>query len=253
MVMINKLEEYLVKLLQGYITWDDQPVEVVKHFSQHPSRPVITLDLSTGVTKQHRYHEPSVNQQCEEYHATVNVNVWCDTEEQRQCIVGQVLDCFEMEQDYHYRYCRNYLSDGLCRYTGTGCRAVSRMNNRCPRPREYLYMGLRESCDIIVGTLNLNPAFELDELGEHPPLLRSVLACEGQFFRCRGVRGVARRIYLDLVDDGVEEILITHSANDGTEGDGTDNDTDDDTGDNTSDTNDDTNSDNPTIEEDNGG
>ena len=182
---MNELEAYLVELLQGNIVCDDVPVQVVKHYSQAPQRPVITLDLSNGVNAQHVYNNPAIGEKYMEYHANVNVNVWCDTEQQRQYLTNRILELFYNEGINHYMYCSNYNKDNnQCSFLGERCPASNTpapRRNRCPHPDTYGYESLQYKHGIIQGTLNMNPPFELDELGEHPPLLRSILQCECQY------------------------------------------------------------------------
>ena len=200
---MNNLEGYLVELLQGHINCDDTPVQVVRQFSQHPERPVITLDTSPGVSTQHVYTDPSTNSTLYERHATVNINIWCDSEEQRADITLQVMQLFQLEQDYHYIFCCNYQGgEGkLCNATGEKCGAVDRRNTRCPSPYLYEYQGLRERWGIIQGTLNVEPPFDLDDLSDHPPLLRSIMRCECQYSVCLGNSTQVERVDADV--DGV--------------------------------------------------
>lgn len=177
--MTNQLEMYIVDLLQGYLTYDGETVEVVKQFSQHPERPVVTLDIQS-VNAQRVYTDPGLAQRFYEYKADININLWCDTEDQREEISAQIIECFRLEQAYHYRYCTNY-SNGQCRFLSEDCRAVGSPRGRCTAPELYDYECLREKHRIIMGTLNLDPPFEMDEVSEHPPLLRSIFRCEAQY------------------------------------------------------------------------
>jgi len=177
---MNKLENYLVDLLQGNVNYDGRVVEVVKQFSQHPERPVITLDLSGGVVTQRIYTNPSLAEKYIERRANININVWCDTEQQRASITQQIQDLFHLEQNYHYRYCTKY-TDGSCATTGTECAAETAYTHKCPKPETNKYEPLHRHHNIIIGTLNIEPPFDLDELAEHPPLLRSVMRCECQY------------------------------------------------------------------------
>ena len=179
---MNNLEAYLVELLQGHLTCNDNPVQVVRQFSQQPTRPVITLDTSPGVSTQHIYPDIPNNATYYERHATVNINIWCDTEEQREYLTQQVLYLFQLEQHYHYMYCANYNpTTSKCTSTNARCGAANQRRNKCPNPVTNNYTSLREKHGIIQGTLNVEPPFELDDLTDHPPLLRSILRCECQY------------------------------------------------------------------------
>ena len=68
-------------------------------------------------------------------------------------------------------------------------------------------MSQREYYQIIPGTINIDPPFELDELGEHPPLLRSVFRCECMYDDHVGdIPVIVESVSMDgiiLVDDPV--------------------------------------------------
>lgn len=177
--MINELEWYIVDLLQGKLFHDGEKVEVVKQFNQHPRRPVVTLDIQS-VTTQQIFNNPSLARKYYEYKADININVWCDTERQRESLVQQIMDCFYQEQTYHYRYCEQY-SDGRCLTNGASCTGVTNVHYRCKDPDNLGYSSLRYRHNIIPRTLVVDPPFELDEVADHPPLLRSILRCSAQY------------------------------------------------------------------------
>lgn len=206
---MNNLEAYLVELLQGRIRVDDTLIQVVKQFRMETTRPVITLDLSPGVSTNHVYTDPSYNQVMYERHATVNVNVWCDTEQQRAEITQKILYLFQLAEGHHYGYCSQYRSQGdYCRKIGGKCKAVDKRDHRCPSPYLYEYMGLRERWNIIPGTLNIEPPFDLDDLSDHPPLLRSVIRCEAQYTMSLGDSNPVESIDLSGADTGLSDSLL---------------------------------------------
>lgn len=182
---MNNLEAYLVKLLQGHLSYDNKPVYLVRQFSEAPNRPVITLDTSPGVSTQATYADPSRAEKYIEYHATVNINLWCDTEEQREELTNQILSYFYLEINHHHMYCTNYnREDDTCQSLDAPCPAVEGTvlhKYHCPEPELYDYQSLQGYYNIIKGTLDIAQPFHLDEVNEHPPLLRSIFKCECQY------------------------------------------------------------------------
>ena len=183
---MNHFEAYLVDLLQGNLEYDGIVVPVVKNFNQHPDRPVLTLDLSGGVStlRVHPYPPDAEKHYIRRSH--ININVWCDTEQQRESLTGQVLSLFQDEQGYHYKFCTQYNKNtGKCNKTKATCPASENTpkarKNKCPLPREYEYQSLHNSHNLIKGTVNIEPPFDLDEYGEHPPLLRSIMRAEAEY------------------------------------------------------------------------
>ena len=183
---MNPFEAYLVELLQGNIEYDGSTVPVVKNFNQHPDRPVVTLDLSGGVNTNRVQPYPPDAQRHYRRKAVINVNVWCDTESQRESITGQVLSLFHAEQGYHYKFCTQYDKDtGNCSTTHSVCPASNMTGktrkNKCPLPDHYEYQSLHDKYGLLYGTVNIEPAFDLDEYSDHPPLLRSIMKAEAEY------------------------------------------------------------------------
>ncbi len=181
--MINQLECYLVELLQGHITG----CPVVKDFSNAPELPVITLDVGAGVyTDQVERLISGVETVVYHRQATININLWTNSEEQRQELTSEIMTAFYKESNHNYIYCSNY-NDGACSTSDSGdCEALTVLNSatvkyKCPYPDKYNYTPLQEKWGIMWGSLNVEPPFELDEINEKPPLLRNVFKCEATY------------------------------------------------------------------------
>ncbi len=186
---MNNFEQYLVNLLQGHITIDEQPVEVRRQFTQAPNLPCITLDTSGGITTQYRYHDTSGSTEKVIYRreAHININLWCNTEEQREAITSQIMECFHKEHNNHYQYCTQY-NDGMCS-AGGSCKASTTHTGRtvkykCPSPEEYGYTSISTYYGIVPGEIILEPPFSMDEVDKHPPLLRSVFSASCLYEEC---------------------------------------------------------------------
>lgn len=180
------LEKYLINLLQGKIIYDEKIVEVRKHYDDAPLLPLITLDTSAGVSTNYSYHElTNVDTLYFNRDATVNISVWCNTEEQRQSITQQIMECYYKEKNFHYTYCSNY-HNGICNTSGSKCGATTITNNRtvkdkCPDPDWYKYESLQSKCYIVHDTITIEPAYDIDEVQQHPPLLHSILRCTATY------------------------------------------------------------------------
>lgn len=195
---MNELEWYIIDLLQGYLSYDDKPVQVVKNFNQNPRRPVVTLDIQS-VTNQKIYNDPSLAEKHFVYRGDININLWCDNESQRQSLVEQILDCFYREQTYHYLYCPQY-ENGNCRTLSGVCPAVGRVNGNCPNPDKNGFSSLQYRHNIVMGSLMVEHPFELDEVSEHPPLLRSIFRCTADYVIIQGITTRVRRATLGDVE-----------------------------------------------------
>jgi hypothetical protein len=201
---MNNFEQYLVALLQGHITNDGNVVEVRRQFTNAPHLPVITLDTTGGINTEYRYHDTSGSTEKVYYRrqAHININVWCNTEEERENITGQVMECFHKEHNNHYLYCTRY-NNGQCT-SGGQCKAVTTHTGRtvkgkCPDPEQYGYKSISKRYGIVDGELILEPPFTMDEPDRHPPLLRSVISASCVYEEC--VRDYGESVEQAIIDD----------------------------------------------------
>ena len=176
---MTPFEEYLVKLLQGHITLNGEVVEVRRQFNPQGHLPCITLDLGIEDTTDYYYH--SFHEKERVYFrrsSEIQINTWCNKEEDRESINTQIMSCFYDAIEHDYTYCTQY-TNGRCKTQGKACPCVSPTSSRahkrkCPDPDLYKYESLQTRYGLLVGTTMLSPPRYMDEEGEHPPLLRSV-------------------------------------------------------------------------------
>lgn len=189
---MNKFERYIVDLLQHHITYDNREVQVRRQFNDIEDLPCITLSVA-GVSTEKVYAMKTDTSEEAQYErrATIDINVWCNTEEERESITEQVMQCYMKEQMGDYTYCSRY-DDGFCESLGEQCpvpqgNSVRRRKGLCDHPVERDYEPLWKRCGIIEGSMNIEPPVMMDEYDVHPPLLRSRFGCEASYYDVRGV------------------------------------------------------------------
>lgn len=189
----------IVDVLLGNIIFNNKLLPVVKQSYPYDKTPCVTLDDSASVStlqkqlvnkkvRLHHFHpqfelykKSLVPQQVikETKQSNININVWCDTEREREVICNNILDLFYKAQSDHYMFCKNY-DNGICSFLDGECLAIGNDNrrsvkNQCPSPEEYNYCNLFEKYDIDRNTFNVESPFSLDDLGAKKPVLRSVI------------------------------------------------------------------------------
>lgn len=184
---MNHFEAYLVELLQHHIVFGGAEVPVRRQFSERGQAPCITLDTgSIGTGKLFRETNAEDGEVVvTERVCTLYINLWCNTEAERESISSQILTAFMDEQTGHYKYCSRYndemcTSGGLClARQSADARAVK---NQCPQPRERGYESLSTKHGLIMGSVNIEPPVMMDEVKEYPPLLRNRFDCEASYY-----------------------------------------------------------------------
>lgn len=208
MILMNNFESYLVELLQGYLFFDGSSVEVRKNFLPLAVLPCVTLDLGAGTTTDYYWHDLDddgheiVWQHCT---SDINLNVWCNTEQERESLTAQIQECFHKEKLYHYSYCSQY-DDGNCSSGGRcGVNTSGSAKQVCPDPYLYGYESLRAKHGIVDNSVRVEPPFDMDEFDRKPPLLRSVLRCSGEYERIVDCAGVP---FDDIVIEGFDADVV---------------------------------------------
>ena len=207
----------IIRILQGkVILRDGTDVRVVKREYPIDKTPCITIDNSSGTAviqknitnkeyiipsnhPQYDSQNPSkkISQQVirEERNITLELNVWCDNEDQREEICDKIRELFYKVQADHYTYCANYNS-GNCTYLKTTCKVDTSprgIKGQCPKPREYHYKNIFTIFDIIRATFDVAPSYILDDLTTTPPTLRSIITVSFSYYDYYNIGGGANK------------------------------------------------------------
>lgn len=181
---MNIFESFLVELLQGHIILDGNVVEVRRTPLPSAILPCITLSV-VGDTTEYTYRcYDEKEKQYAHRQSSITINSWCNTEEQREAINRQIMQCFSKCINHNYMYCSNYdASSKECTYLDIRCKALTVVDGRtakyqCPLPEDYTYQCLMDKYGLCEETLIIEPPFYSDEINEHPPILHSIFKAE---------------------------------------------------------------------------
>ena len=184
---MHKMEFFILDVLQGRLTdVNGESVRLIQAPPQYNNMPTLTIDNSAGthtlnsnktnITVNNRRQEAIVT----EYETDLRLDIWALSEEDRQTLIEQVETCFYMALSDHYQYCSRY-SDGDCETLESSCLATSNdyaldkraIKHQCPCPTRLNYENLWTKYNIDPASFTLTPAYDLDELNETKPILRS--------------------------------------------------------------------------------
>jgi len=204
----------IIKMLQGrVILTDSTDVRIVKRTYPIDKTPCITIDNSGGTaiinkhitnkdyiipTNHPQYDQEhpnkTISQQVirEERNISLDLNVWCDDEDQRDEITELISKIFYQVQSDHYTFCQNY-NDGNCTYLKTACKvndnSIRGIKKQCPKPKEYHYQNIFNAYDIIRATFDVAPSYILDDLTTTPPVLRSIIRVSFSYYEYYKIGG----------------------------------------------------------------
>ena len=118
------------------------------------------------------------------YSYSVQINVWCNNEREREKIVNNVKDCLFLARNNNYNYCSKYDAEThKCKTLNEECKArttygYKRLRGLCPSPKEYGCCSLLKAYGVIKSSINISPDYEQDEYNHKPPLKRSIIDIE---------------------------------------------------------------------------
>lgn len=214
----------MIRILQGKIILEDgTDVRIVKREYPIDKTPCITIDDSGGsacvnkiitnkdylIPETHPQYDPenpnqTISQQVrrEERSIGLDLQIWCDNEDEREEITNKISELFDQVQSDHYLFCQNYLS-GNCQFLDRSCEATNPdsfrgVKNQCPKPYEYHYQNIFETYDIIRATFDVAPPYILDDLTTTPPIRRSIIKVSFGYYDYHRIGGaVSEHIIVD--------------------------------------------------------
>lgn len=204
----------LIRMLQGrVILKDNTDVRIVKRTYPIDKTPCITIDNSGGtaliqkhitnkdyiIPETHPQYDPenpnqTISQQVirEERSIDLDLNVWCDDEDQRDEITEKISNLFYQLQSDHYTFCQQY-DDGECKYLNRSCQVDDTtprgVKKQCPKPKEYHYQNIFNIFDIIRASFDVAPSFILDDTTTTPPVLRSIIRVSFSYYEYYNIGG----------------------------------------------------------------
>ena len=206
----------LIHMLQGRIILEDNTdVRIIKREYPIDKTPCLTIDDSGGtailqkkiIDKDCLVDGEVISQQVirEQRSISLNLNVWCDTEDERDEITDKIRDIFYKLQSDYYQYCTQY-DDGECAFLDDDCQVTAEtmrgVKCQCPKPAEYGYENLFTKFDIIRSSFDVEPPYQLDDLTTTPPIRRSIIRISFMYYDYYNIGGaITQNITFD------EEVL----------------------------------------------
>ena len=176
-----KMEYFILDTLQGRLTLDEKSVRLIQAPPQYNNIPCLTVDNSVGsrVLNSNKRNITVNTHRVEaietEYEADLRLDLWTLTEKQRQSLIEQVTTCFNQALSDHYQYCTSYMEETCQCIVEDPEYALDKraIKNQCPDPYHYPYENLWSKYHIDQKTFTISSPYNLDELGETEPILRS--------------------------------------------------------------------------------
>lgn len=208
-----KPENFILEVLQGKLSdGAGNEVRLIQNPPNYNSMPILTIDNSAATillnqNKTNILIDGNPQEVIEKlYEADLRIDIWCLDEETRQILIDQVTLCFNRALSDYYHYCSNYC-DGECSSLNRAClvdlpeyehdkRAIKK---QCPLPSYSRYENLFTKYNIDLQTFNMSLPYNLDELNEKEPILRSRFDLRFEFTDYHIIGGIVSN---NLIYDG---------------------------------------------------
>ena len=174
----------MLRILQGKVLLQDgTDVRIIKREYPADKTPCITIDNSSGSNNPNQVISQQVMR--EERSINLDLNIWCDDEDQRDEITEKIKTLFYQVQSDYFTFCQQY-NNGNCNYLKSSCRvnpnSIRGVKGQCPKPKEYHYQNIFNAYDIIRASFDVEPPYILDDLTTTPPTLRSIIRVSFSYY-----------------------------------------------------------------------
>lgn len=188
------MEKAVWDLLNGNVKFNDNDVlSLVRRLTSEDETPCITIQQAAEVQLdrqiEHCKHEVIIT----ENNVEVWIDIWANSEDERDHIVNQVEYRINQALGNHYTTCANY-NQGDCDFLEDTCATLNITNgrtakNQCPYPEDYNYKSWFIQNHIIKNTFTISGRQKMDELNITPPVLRTLIKLDMDYYRTYDLGG----------------------------------------------------------------
>ena len=186
------LEEAFISLLYDSLPIHNKYIYTGSRYIPEDNTPCVTIQLADESFIRKQYTEIDNIQYIRRlYNASVWINVWCNTEEERTSLINAIRLRLNQVEAYHYSTCSNYDSRN-CKQTGNVCEALdshgTRANkNKCPDISNFT--SFFENYNIPQRSFHVNSVTDLDEYDSSETILRTIFRLEMNYYSFYNVGG----------------------------------------------------------------
>lgn len=206
MINMHVLEKAFIDLLRNHLCVSNDKIYTGNRYRPIDISPCVNLLLADERFIRRRYVEIENTQYIQQYHsAELWINIWCNTETERQELINQIDTRIKQALANHYTTCSHYdYQEQQCSEINDTCEALTSQSNRANKkqcPDLTKYQSFFNLNHIPKRTFNYNVT-DLDELNISEPLLRTIFKLNMNFFTYYKIGG---RTFTDVCFE--EELL----------------------------------------------
>lgn len=187
------MEKALIDLLRNHLSLPNDKIFTGNRYRPIDVSPCVIIQQVSEVQVSTK-HIPGSNECIKsENNVEVWINIWCDTEEQRNSLIDEVETRIFQALANHYSTCANYIN-GNCDFLKDECAALNITNgrtakNQCPYPYTYEYCNWFNQNNILQNKFIISGTDEMDELNLTKPILRSIIKIDANYIKFYSIGG----------------------------------------------------------------
>ena len=212
---MNHIKKTFVKILRDKIQVDDKIIPVVIKDYPYDNTPCITINGFNRDRGKHRRQQVNVLSRLSDNHPLYDpkyperrfphsaefsiknyeiwINVWCNTERERELIVDQIYDCLFYCMNLHYMYCVRFdPKSRCCETSGEICEAITDngyhgLRGVCPNHHNHP-LNIMSQNGIIKNSVHISPNYEDDSPDKREPLKHSIIEVSLDYKRIKVIK-----------------------------------------------------------------
>lgn len=191
---MNVLEKAFIDLLRNYLPIDNSKIFAGSRYIPSDMTPCVTVQLADESFVRRQYVEIDKVQYARRlFNADVWINIWCNTEEERQSLIDAVQLRINQLEEHHYTTCSNYdFTSRNCNISENTCEALTSLGGRANKgqcPNLTNYRPFFETNNIPRRSFHVNSVTDLDELDPSEPVLRTIFRLQMNYYKFYRIGG----------------------------------------------------------------
>lgn len=189
---MNQLEKAFIDLLRDNLCLSNDKIYTGNRFKPEDESPCVQVNLVAENLVRRTYAEIQCKQYIkQEYNAELWINIWCNTEEERQTLINQIDNRIHQALANHYTTCSNY-DNNICSKTDETCEALTSHGYRADKkqcPNLENYQSFFTHNHILKRTFKILSTLNLDDLTLSETLLHTIFKLEMNYHKYYTIGG----------------------------------------------------------------
>lgn len=191
---MHVLEKAFIDLLRNHLTIPNNKIYTGNRYRPIDISPCVNLLVADEQFIRRKFVEINNQEYIQQrYNVELWINIWCNTEEERQGLITEIQTRINQALANHYTTCQCFKpTDKSCSITMNACEALTSQSHRANKkqcPNIDIYQPFFNYNHIPKRTFHVNSIIDLDELNVSETVLRTIFKLEMDYFKYYNIGG----------------------------------------------------------------